>query len=208
MKRNLFTVLLIVALSIAFAIGFAGFCQYWFSRNKPKPVSEAELKQIFTENYAELSRCAELLYSKPDFWRRMDDTRTYNWSLRLDVDFYSEFFSEEEWSAIKSLVKKLNPIQVAYYISLMDHVTSHIEFSFPSSESTNGETLSIQLCYIPTENLSDTEKQQIVDHGPFSRVRTSKLDNDWYCKTDIGFDEEEMRQSLEEYDKVDSQRAE
>lgn len=208
MKRNLFTVLLIVALSIAFAIGFVGFCQYWFSRNKPKPVSEAELKQIFTENYAELSRCAELLYSKPDFWRRMDDTRTYNWSLRLDVDFYSEFFSEEEWSAIKSLVKKLNPIQVAYYISLMDHVTSHIEFSFPSSESANEETWSIYLCYIPAGNLSDTEKQQIADCVPFRRVRISKLDNDWYCKTDMGQDEEEMRQSLEEYDKGASQRAE
>ena len=195
MKRKSWIILLIAVLSIVFALGFAGLCEYLFTRNRPKPLSEAEIKNMFIENRSDLNRCAELLYSKPDFWRRMDDTRTYNWSLRLDVDFYSEFYSEEEWSAIKSLVKKLNPIQVAYYISLMDHVTSHIEFIFPSSESTNEETLSIKLCYIPTENHGDTEKQQIIDHEPFRQVRISRLDNDWYCKTDMGLDEEKMRQS-------------
>lgn len=189
MKRKSWTILLIAVLSIMFALGIAGLCEYLFTRNRPKPLNETEIKELFTENRSDLNRCAELLYSKPDFWPRMDDTRTYSWSLRLDVDFYSEFFDEEEWNEIKRVVKKLNPQEVSYHISVIDSVTCYIEFSFLYSESTKEDVRTIDLCYMPANGLNETERQEIINYYiAFRQVKTERLDNDWYCRIDEGWE--------------------
>ena len=211
MKKHFALILVIAVLSAAFALGIAGFCEYLFNRNTIKPMSEAEICQLFSENSPELERCAELLYSKPDFWRKLDDSRTRSWSLnhtKFDEVVYSEYFDEEEWSKIKGVLKTLNPIEVAYYISLRDHDTAYIVFSFMSSESTQEDTRSISLVYIPAHGLSETEKQEIIDDKAFRQVRTIRLDDNWYCRIDEGIDKTAIKQGLDEYYGEAAQQAE
>ncbi|MBR4236365.1 MAG: hypothetical protein IKR85_09955 [Clostridia bacterium] len=147
-------------------------------------ISDSEFINLFNENKEKLNKCAEILYSKPDFWKSIDKDRTTNWSLDLNKSYHHDF-GEESWHIVDDTLNILKPEAVWYDVNICDRNLPMIGFDFVSSDSKphKGYWKMIDLLYIPSTYRIDGNKYEYLKkllQQSWIEDDLIMLDYDWY----------------------------